>query len=163
MVGNLRSEKGWSQERLAELSGLSLRTIQRIEGCNAISAESMTALARAFDLSLDALEKELGTTKGSTVWKQKPAWVRALFLGSSRIQMDKRQHVKAELTAFAGGVILLCAGLFNLPEPRLLICGSLLMGGAYLMSVTIRIGDAHGVWRWLGGGRASTAEPLRKQ
>lgn len=47
----LRKEKGWSQGDLSNLSGLSVRTIHRIEnGHVAPSAESAKALAAVFDL-----------------------------------------------------------------------------------------------------------------
>jgi transcriptional regulator with XRE-family HTH domain len=47
----LRTNNGWSQERLSEISGVSLRTIQRIEGGHASSLETQLALANAFDIS----------------------------------------------------------------------------------------------------------------
>jgi DNA-binding XRE family transcriptional regulator/flagellar motor component MotA len=47
----LRKHSGWSQERLAEISGLSLRTIQRIETSGNASLESQLAMATAFSIS----------------------------------------------------------------------------------------------------------------
>ena len=47
----LRNERGWSQNRLALISGLGERTIQRIEKNGVCSAESAMALASAFELS----------------------------------------------------------------------------------------------------------------
>jgi len=47
----LRKYSGWSQERLAEISGLSLRTIQRIETSGNASLESQLAIATAFSIS----------------------------------------------------------------------------------------------------------------
>ncbi len=47
----LRKNSGWSQERLAEISGLSLRTIQRIETSGNASLESQLAIATAFNIS----------------------------------------------------------------------------------------------------------------
>jgi transcriptional regulator with XRE-family HTH domain len=40
-----REKRGWSQEHLANVAGLSLRTIQRIENAGSASFESATALA----------------------------------------------------------------------------------------------------------------------
>jgi transcriptional regulator with XRE-family HTH domain len=48
---SLRLEKGWSQEQLAEISGLSERTIQRAERGEAASLETVRALAASFELS----------------------------------------------------------------------------------------------------------------
>lgn len=50
----LRETRGWSQEHLAEVAGLSARTVQRIETEGNASAESRMALAVAFDI--DAAE-----------------------------------------------------------------------------------------------------------
>lgn len=47
----LRKERGWSQEKLATISGISERTIQRIERDGTCSLESQLALASTFDIS----------------------------------------------------------------------------------------------------------------
>ncbi|HCW73074.1 MAG TPA: hypothetical protein DHM90_03940 [Clostridiaceae bacterium] len=49
-IKNLRLSKGLSQEQLSEMSGLSLRTIQRVENGNSISLESVKVLAIAFGI-----------------------------------------------------------------------------------------------------------------
>lgn len=55
-VKELRNQKGMSQEFLAEESGLSLRTIQRIEkGESNPTGESLKRLANALDVSPDDL------------------------------------------------------------------------------------------------------------
>lgn len=53
---NIRKSKGWSQEVLAKATGLSVRTIQRIEADGKASAESTLAIAAVFDLSPQALQ-----------------------------------------------------------------------------------------------------------
>ena len=55
-IKNLRIEKGLSQEQLAELSNLSSRTIQRIEKDNKASCESLTAIAKVFEIEVKELE-----------------------------------------------------------------------------------------------------------
>jgi len=47
----IRQHHGWSQERLAEMTRLSLRTIQRIETSGNASLESKLAIATAFNIS----------------------------------------------------------------------------------------------------------------
>jgi transcriptional regulator with XRE-family HTH domain len=54
-VRDMRLARGWSQEQLAEASGLSVRTIQRIENGQAPSLASAAALARVFDVEVDQL------------------------------------------------------------------------------------------------------------
>lgn len=51
----LRSARQWSQEQLAELSGLNLRTIQRLESGAKISTESLRALAAVFEVPAQSL------------------------------------------------------------------------------------------------------------
>lgn len=48
----------WSQEQLAEISGLNVRTVQRVEQGDSASFDTRRALARAFDFDdIDALNK----------------------------------------------------------------------------------------------------------
>jgi len=56
MVLQLRTERGWSQEELAEASDLNLRTIQRIERTAVASLRSKRALASVFDLDIQDLD-----------------------------------------------------------------------------------------------------------
>lgn len=53
-----REVRQWSQEQLAAISGLNVRTIQRVEQGQAASLDTRRALARAFDFEdIDALNK----------------------------------------------------------------------------------------------------------
>lgn len=47
---DLRTARQWSQEQLAQLSGLNLRTVQRLESGAKISMESLRALAAVFEV-----------------------------------------------------------------------------------------------------------------
>ena len=58
LVRKLRLEKGWSQETLAEVSGLSVRTIQRLERGGNASLESLCALAAVLEVDVANLSKE---------------------------------------------------------------------------------------------------------
>ncbi|MEE8295143.1 MAG: helix-turn-helix transcriptional regulator [Sphingomonadales bacterium] len=53
----LRTEKGWSQEQLAEISGVSARTIQRLEKGEKPGMETLKALAAGFEVSVSELKK----------------------------------------------------------------------------------------------------------
>jgi transcriptional regulator with XRE-family HTH domain len=59
LVYKLRLQKGWSQEQLADLSGLSVRTIQRIENGQAASVESLKSLASVFEVDFNTLKEPL--------------------------------------------------------------------------------------------------------
>lgn len=50
-----REERLWSQEHLADLAGVGLRTVQRIENGESASRDSVMALAAAFNVEAAAL------------------------------------------------------------------------------------------------------------
>jgi transcriptional regulator with XRE-family HTH domain len=68
LVQKLRLQRGWSQEQLAELSGLSVRTIQRIERGQPASVETLKALGAVFEIDFSAFkEPDMNTTPNHTV------------------------------------------------------------------------------------------------
>jgi transcriptional regulator with XRE-family HTH domain len=82
IVKRLREKRNWSQEQLATLSGLSTRTIQRIESGNKASIESLKALASVFEIDISKLQEEIIVIdKTSNEWKKEPLWVRFSFWG----------------------------------------------------------------------------------
>lgn len=66
LIQKLRLKNGWSQEQLATASGLSTRTIQRIEAGQAPSVESLKAIAGALDIEFTALTEEPKMTTESS-------------------------------------------------------------------------------------------------
>ena len=76
LIRKLREDGSISQEQLAEKTQLSLRTIQRVEAGHRVSYASIRALAAAFELNVDLLERELyamSNTKDEYI--EKPLWV----------------------------------------------------------------------------------------
>ncbi|PID65092.1 MAG: XRE family transcriptional regulator, partial [Gammaproteobacteria bacterium] len=65
IIQKLRLEHGWSQQQLAEMSGLSVRTIQRIENGKSPSVESIKALAAVFDIDFPTLRGALTMNDGT--------------------------------------------------------------------------------------------------
>ena len=63
IVRKLRLQRSWSQEQLSELSGLSVRTIQRIERGQKAGLESMKSLAVVFEIQVDELQPETEMTQ----------------------------------------------------------------------------------------------------
>jgi transcriptional regulator with XRE-family HTH domain len=57
LIQKLRLQRGWSQEQLAEVSGLSVRTVQRLERGQSGSLESLNALAAVFEIDLNRLKE----------------------------------------------------------------------------------------------------------
>jgi transcriptional regulator with XRE-family HTH domain len=67
LIQKLRLQRGWSQEQLAELSGLSVRTVQRLERGQPASMESLKALGAAFEIDFSHLkEPEMNTAMNPT-------------------------------------------------------------------------------------------------
>lgn len=64
LIRRLRTQRHWSQEQLAEASGLNLRTIQRLEAGGRASLESVRALAAVFEV--DAATLTVHEDPGST-------------------------------------------------------------------------------------------------
>lgn len=56
IVKKLRLQKCWSQEQLAEMADLSIRTIQRVEKGQKPSMETLKALASVFEVNIVQLQ-----------------------------------------------------------------------------------------------------------
>lgn len=54
---DMRRAKGWSQDQLAEISGVSVRTIQRLEKGELPALETQKAIAAAFEQTLEEFGK----------------------------------------------------------------------------------------------------------
>lgn len=79
IVKKLREKKYWSQEQLANMAGLSLRTIQRVEAANPASKETLKSLASVFEIDISELTKRVKMIdKKSEDWQNVPLWVRAI-------------------------------------------------------------------------------------
>ncbi|WP_200915394.1 helix-turn-helix domain-containing protein [Jeongeupia sp. HS-3] len=59
LIKELRITRGWSQEQLAELSGLNVRTIQRLEQGATPGLETLKSLAATFGIDIDQLRKDV--------------------------------------------------------------------------------------------------------
>ena len=73
LVQKLRLQRGWSQEQLAELSGLSVRTIQRIERGLPASNETLKSLASVFEIDFSTLQATQEPVMNATIHQTFPA------------------------------------------------------------------------------------------
>ncbi|WP_113906644.1 helix-turn-helix domain-containing protein [Aliidiomarina celeris] len=55
VVKEARTQRGWTQQQLAEVTGLSLRTIQRVESQGQASVETCNALCAVLEITRDEL------------------------------------------------------------------------------------------------------------
>ena len=58
LIQKLRLKRGWSQQQLAEASGLSTRTIQRVEAGHPASVETLKSIAAVFEVDFSTLNSE---------------------------------------------------------------------------------------------------------
>ena len=57
-IKKMRLERHWSQDQLSEMSGLSIRTIQRIEKGENAGLESLKSLAAVFEINIEDSDKK---------------------------------------------------------------------------------------------------------
>lgn len=85
LIKKLREAKAWSQDHLAQVSGLSLRTIQRVEADGTASAETKMAIASAFDIAAEELtpkpsmEKAVSRSEAKQQGKGLLGWLKSKF------------------------------------------------------------------------------------
>ena len=58
-IKKMRLERHWSQDQLAEMSGLSIRTVQRIENGENAGFESLKSLAAVFETNIADSDKKV--------------------------------------------------------------------------------------------------------
>lgn len=149
LIKRLRTEKGWTQEQLSQMSGLGLRTVQRLESGAVASLESKKALASVFEISIEQLEQEtMAIDKSSDQWKSNPWWVRLIFWGSNYIWLDKRK----DALIFEIFLVVVTLGMFAMtlfgPEHKrfgMLSFAFVTAAATYMWSVLIRLSDQYSV------------------
>jgi transcriptional regulator with XRE-family HTH domain len=63
-----RERRAWSQEHLGAVSGLSLRTVQRVEASGTASFETARALAAVFELPVEQLKSARAAAAPRSAW-----------------------------------------------------------------------------------------------
>lgn len=58
LIRKLRLQRGWTQDQLAEMADVSVRTVQRLERGDAPSLETAKALASVFEVDLSTFHPE---------------------------------------------------------------------------------------------------------
>lgn len=161
----LRQRKKISQEQLADLCRVSLRTIQRVESGHRVSYATLRALAAAFDIDVDELEKELYAMETtSTEYREIPLWAR-LLVGQGWLFAGRNHLYKLEILCICAGIGLLAfwVGSQFLPYVQDPVNGTLYFGlflffCAYWASVCIRVGERYSAWGSDGDSQAATSD-----
>ena len=140
ILKKLRKNKNWSQEQLSILSGLSLRTVQRVEAGNTASLETLKSLASVFEINITKLTEEITViNKEAEEWKSVPIWV---SMGIWGIRTRKTVLI-FEKTSLLLGIIGFVGGSIFPP----LFAFSVFFGAAYWYAVSIRWIDNANLWQ----------------
>lgn len=152
---SLREKQFLSQERVAEMTGLSLRTVQRLEAGHRVSYASLRALAVTFRIDVDVLERQLyaaPSTSARAEFVELPRWVRRLrdgVTGGSWLPGRTQAHV-FEACAIGLGLACWAAAQFvdaQIARAALLLAAPFSLVVGYGLSVATRIVDAYAGWQ----------------
>jgi len=131
LIRKLRIDRGWSQETLAEVSGLSVRTVQRLERGGNASLETLTALAAVFEVDVSTLSTE---APEAPMYKQ------------NELSKEERRAVRyvRDLKAFYSHLATYCVVIF----------------GLFIINLFTGIGTPWFIWPMLGWGVGVAAHGL---
>lgn len=140
-VKRLRTDRAWSQEQLADIADVSLRTIQRVEADGSASRETRMALAAAFEIDVrDLAEPEAAPPPPTPL--------------AAPTAVTPRQYRIVGLIALVAAI--LSAGAAYFPSPRM---------PAALTTLAPMIAIAGGLYSgfgWYFSGRPALATPARR-
>jgi transcriptional regulator with XRE-family HTH domain len=142
VIKKLRKQNHYSQEQLAILAGVSLRTIQRIESGHSASLETLKSLAAVFEVEIELLTGEIIVIDKTTEeWASAPLWVRLGFWGIRNRKVAFRFEMLSLVLGTAGSF----AGVAI--DTDLFIVGAGGFAAAYCYAVQIRWVDNKGIWK----------------
>ncbi|CAN5355762.1 hypothetical protein BH10PSE4_BH10PSE4_31740 [soil metagenome] len=135
-----REERHWSQEHLAQLADVGLRTLQRIENGQQASSETLKALASAFNVDVVALSVDPEIQAAQIVRSRQAEAVR-------RLRLSFLIHAACYIVVAAVFVtISIGLGSFVMKWPLLWVTVALVSHGAALAVVELvtRYDSLHG-------------------
>jgi len=145
ILKQIRLSRHYSQEQLAQMAGLNVRTIQRIESGQNASLESLKCLASALEVDVSTLKQEKFTMRSnSDHWQRLPflmkCWFTINFLQSRPTRASAR---RVEIMSHIAGFLSCAVGLVH---EAALIGGLVLLLNAYFFHLIIWQGDRYGIW-----------------
>jgi transcriptional regulator with XRE-family HTH domain len=145
ILKELRISRHISQEQLAQMSGLNVRTIQRIESGSKASMESLKCLASVLEVDISTLNQEkFMIDKSSDNWKSLPVWLKWWFFFNYFSFRPSRKATKRGIViSHLSGFLFCCLGLV---DEGALIGGLFMLLVAYMFSFLAWQGDHYGVW-----------------
>lgn len=145
ILKQLRLSRNLSQEQLAQMSGLNVRTIQRIESGHKASVESLKCLAAVLEVEISTLNQEkFVIDKHTHNWESLPLWLKCCFsLNLLAVQPARKAARRIEIISHISGFLFCLLGLRSEPA---LAGGLLMLANAYLFHLLIWQGDKLGIW-----------------
>ncbi|GMM83288.1 helix-turn-helix domain-containing protein [Pseudoalteromonas sp. MTN2-4] len=145
VLKQLRVSRHLTQEQLAEMSGLNVRTIQRIESGQNASLESLKCLASVLEVNVDTLQRtRLDMKTQEELWQAAPLWVRCWFtLNYLNLTPSKYATVRALFTCHISGYLFCLLGLISQPA---LAGGIIMLGVGYFFNFCLWLGNKYSIW-----------------
>ncbi len=145
VLKQLRLSRHLSQEQLAQMSGLNVRTIQRIESGHKASVESLKCIAAVLDVDIPTLTQEtFMIDKSTSNWQTLPIWLKCWFFFNFLDLHPKRAVVGRVLRiSHITGFLFCLLGLIN---EAALQGGLIMLANAYLFHLVAWQGDKYGIW-----------------
>lgn len=145
ILKQLRLSRLLSQEQLAQMSGLSVRTIQRIESGHQPSPETLKCLAAVLEVEMATLTAGHFTPdKKSAGWQQLPLGLKWLFaLNFFSFKPSRAAALRVEWICHLFGFGFCLLGLISEPA---LAGGLMLLLNGYLFRLLLWFGDKYGAW-----------------
>ena len=145
ILKQLRISRHLSQEQLARMSGLNVRTIQRIESGQNASLESLKCLASALEVDIETLNRETyAMDKNTNGWKDLPLWLKCwFFLNFLSVRTTRIVATRIQVVSHVFGFFFCALGFF---DDAALAGGLILLANAYLFALLTRQGDRYGIW-----------------
>jgi transcriptional regulator with XRE-family HTH domain len=92
VVKKLRLERGWTQEHLAHLANVNVRTIQRVEKSGICDLETRSALAAVFQVDLKQLDGEAKIQQVKPADGGEPLYYSRVINGSGVVDIFEGSH-----------------------------------------------------------------------
>ena len=145
ILKQLRISRHLSQDQLAQMAGLNVRTIQRIESGHNASIESLKCLASALEVDISSLNQEkFMIDKNSDNWKNLPPLLKCWFtFNFLQTRPTRKSATRIEVISHISGFVFCCMGFIS---EAALAGGLIMLGTAYLFYLLKWQGDKYGIW-----------------
>ena len=145
VLKQLRISRKLTQEQLAEISGLNVRTIQRIESGQNASLESKKCLAAALEVNIDVFDQaSIKLDKRSDHWKALPLFLKVWFIFHFlQLQPKRISATRAKALSHVWGFVFCCLGLVSEPA---LVGGLIMLANGHLFDFLRWQGDKYELW-----------------